>query len=194
MIAALAVLDTVLLCACLWFIGLPAYCSYEIRLPPPRVDPTPLRRLTWRAESDSVADILNLKALTYVEQVAGSHWLQGSRLLKEDGHDASFDVELYLAPPLEDARGRFGTKCRQTWPEADVSRFRFGAQDGIEYCISYRVIGRAGGGGLCVPGRDYKAFIVLRKDNLVITIEEDAHTGKSLTNVLLEQLAGGGTR
>jgi len=139
-----------------------------------------------------VTDILDLKALTHVEQVTGSYWLQGHRLLKVDGDYVNLHVELYLAPPLEDARGRFGAKCRQTWPEADVSRFRFGARDGIEYCASYGVLDRADPEGLCVPGRSYSHFTVFRKENLVITIEENAYIGTNFTGWILERLVGNG--
>lgn len=159
-------------CLCFWFVGIPLFCSYQLRFSPPDVDFAPLQELQWPSGSDNVAGIFNLEVLDELEQVAGSHWVKGSLYIqKDESHYADLSVKIYLAPPLADAEAHSQSECRKQWAGADTSKFVFGTEGESEYCISYVRPLRADAWGLCLPV-GYESFVVLRKHNLVVTIAE----------------------
>jgi hypothetical protein len=186
----LGILGLASFCLCFWYVGIPAFCSYELRFSPPNVDFAPLQQLAWTSGSDNVGDILNLEVLDEFEEVAGSHWVEGSLYIqKDDSHYADLSVEIYLVPPAADAEARFRNECRQEWADADMSEFLFGTKDESEFCISYIQPLRADSFGLCLPV-GYKSFTVFRKDNLIITISERTSDKTStFKDLAIEQLA-----
>lgn len=188
-VAALSILGLVSCCLGLWYVGIPVFCAYQLKGPPPAVDFTPLRDLTWSPDNENVAEVLNLDVLDEFEEVAGDHWISGSLHVSDDSsHYTQVAVEAYLAPPVVDAEGRFRNQCRQEWPDAEVSDFVFGTEGEGQFCVSYLRPLRADAYGLCLP-IGYESFVVYQKHNLVITVRERAsdRTG-SLTNSVIEQL------
>ena len=95
-------------CLCCWFVGIPIFCSYQLRLPPPDVDLAPFRDLKWTTDNNRVADILNLDVLDEFDQVAGDHWISGSLYSStSSSHYANVTVLSRRAGP---PRARSGSK------------------------------------------------------------------------------------
>lgn len=165
-------LSAIVLCVALCLaavIGIRALlCNHETRSPQV-VDASPWLSLAWQERADTVADldlsIFDSYTLIIPKWVDATIYYHAG----EGGHpnESYLQVDVELNDNAGQAEIGLQKRCHWHAPDSEPQ-----GNDKGRYCASYVVEEMADPEGLCLPSGLYNSYVVLQKDNLVITVHE----------------------